>query len=318
MKKIIIILSTLLTTSHAPCIQGEKALIFTYAYNRPDFIEMQYKTFKKFLKDEYDFWVFNDASNESMQHQIEAMCHTYGITCIRIPQEIHNRPYLYRWPGENFNDPAVRNSNVVQYSLDKYGFDHKGILLLLDSDMFLIRDLHLSEYMQNYDLAGVPQWRSLNGTTVTYLWIGLVFLKPDRLPNVRSLNFNCGLIGDIHVDTGGQTHHYLVNNPGISLRTIDHIGVPLLRCSQCKFSSCSHTTQELRKRNCTDSEIKFIQNGGNGALYGNNTFLHYSEGTNWIAASNDYHMKKTALYYDFINELLFSHDKLLSKIMPYY
>ena len=37
-----------------PIMSEEKILIFTYRYNRPDFIEIQHKTFKKFLKDDYN------------------------------------------------------------------------------------------------------------------------------------------------------------------------------------------------------------------------------------------------------------------------
>ena len=37
----------LLLTSSLPT--QAKVLIFTFAYNKPEFIELQYKTFKKFL-----------------------------------------------------------------------------------------------------------------------------------------------------------------------------------------------------------------------------------------------------------------------------
>ena len=40
-----------------------KVLIYTYAYNRPDFIEIQHKTFQKFLKDDYEFVVFDDGDS---------------------------------------------------------------------------------------------------------------------------------------------------------------------------------------------------------------------------------------------------------------
>ena len=55
-------------------IYSEKVLIFTYSYNRPDFIEIQEKTFKKFLKDDYEFVVFNDARYPDMQAKIRNTC----------------------------------------------------------------------------------------------------------------------------------------------------------------------------------------------------------------------------------------------------
>ena len=197
---------------------AEPVLIFTYSYNRPDFIEIQYKTFKKFLKDDYEFIVFNDARESTMEERINAMCRKYGIHCIRIPQSIHNKPYLQRWPGESFNAPAVRNSNVVMYSLDQVGFVHKGIVALLDSDMFLIKDFSIKEeYMKNYNLAGLEQQRG----TISYLWIGLAFLDMNTMPNHRSINFNCGRVGNTPVDAGGQTYNYLHDNPDVKIKLFD-------------------------------------------------------------------------------------------------
>jgi hypothetical protein len=85
-----------------------KILLFTYSYNRPDFIKIQCKTFKKFLEDDYEFVVFNDARDQNMEQKINQTCTRYGIRCIRIPQEIHDRPYLQRWPGEDYNYPIKK------------------------------------------------------------------------------------------------------------------------------------------------------------------------------------------------------------------
>ena len=49
-----------------------KVLLITHAYNQPEFIKWQDAALKKFLKDEYEYVVFNDASNLAMQQRIEA------------------------------------------------------------------------------------------------------------------------------------------------------------------------------------------------------------------------------------------------------
>ena len=51
-----------------------KILIITSAYNRPEFVEVQARTFTKFLRDEYEFVVFNDANSSAVYSQIEQMC----------------------------------------------------------------------------------------------------------------------------------------------------------------------------------------------------------------------------------------------------
>ena len=51
-----------------------KVLVITHSYNRPDFIEIQHKTLKKSLKDEYEFVVFNDAKYANTRVAIEKTC----------------------------------------------------------------------------------------------------------------------------------------------------------------------------------------------------------------------------------------------------
>ena len=37
--------------------------IYTYSHNRPDFIEPQYNSIKKHIKDDFEFIVFNNERN---------------------------------------------------------------------------------------------------------------------------------------------------------------------------------------------------------------------------------------------------------------
>ena len=129
-----------------------KVIIFTYAYNQPEFIELQHKTFQKFLKDDYEFIVFSDAKAEKMHTQIKQVCNKYDLKCIRIPQEIHDRPYLDRPVNvpfvSEFHAPSVRNCNVVQYYFYILCFDHDAILVLIDSDLILITGWPLSSELK--------------------------------------------------------------------------------------------------------------------------------------------------------------------------
>ena len=43
-------------------------------YNRPDFINIQQATFKKFLKDDYEYVVFNDATDQNLAQQYSDPC----------------------------------------------------------------------------------------------------------------------------------------------------------------------------------------------------------------------------------------------------
>lgn len=184
----------------------EKILIISHHYAQPFFIELQARTFKKFLQDDYEFVVFNDAKTQDLENEINELCAKYDIRCIRINPEVHQRPYLSREPGEDYNHACVRCANVVQYSLDILGFDFPGLVVIIDSDMFPIQPISFSKFMQDCDLAGVSQSRTAD---VQYIWNGLVMFNMTTLPNRQSINFNCGRVEGVSVDAGGYTHYYL-------------------------------------------------------------------------------------------------------------
>lgn len=268
-----------------------KILLFTYSYNRPDFIEIQHKTFKKFLKDEYEFVVFNDARDPHLYRQIKTTCKKLGITCIKIPQEIHDQPYLHRGPGENYHAPATRNSNVVMYSLHNYGFKHDDIVTLFDSDMFLIQDFSIREFMKDYDIAGLPQPRG----HVQYLWIGLAFLDMRTMPNKTTIDFNCGKIDGIPVDAGEMTYHYLKNNPSLRVKLFSAFGTDHL----------PQDSSGLQQYNNDPFLAKWLNKiPRNMELHAENNFLHHYAGSNWCDASADYLTKKAATLNNFIDQLI--------------
>jgi hypothetical protein len=287
---------------------GEKVLIFTYNYNRPDFIEIQDRTFKKFLKDDYEFVVFNDASNQEMCDKINQTCDQLNIRCMRIPQEIHDWPYLKRWDHEtSWQHPSIRNSNVVQYSLNTLGFQHPGIVVLLDSDIFLIKDFSIRQFLEGFDVAAIPQIKGQEPNIINYFWIGIVFLNMTTMPNKDTIDFNCGRIEDVFVDAGGQTYHYLTHNPSVRLKNIHHFHSSFFLCDTCRqlnIETCIHNTETLKFYGFNENEIKFLHAGPtNCEFIHNRTFFHYRGGTNWDNRSQEYHQKKTNNLNEFINDL---------------
>lgn len=309
-----------------------KIYLFTYAYNQPDFIEIQYRTFKKFLLDEYEFIVFNDASQEEMANEIKAMCQKYGIRCIPIPQEIHEMPYLDRPPHGNlakYNWPNVRNCNVVQYSLDILGIHHDDIVALFDSDLFLIKEFSIGTFMRKNKIAAAlrpcyDQWWKHDCKEFhpgiepfNFLWIGFVFLNMPLLQDKTAINFNCGFVhGKIKVDSGGYTYYYL-NKKNIFPGKVDRISLDQLLCPLCKNisdveSSCTHNTAVLQKIGLNNKTIQLAQtmplhsneNGRFIEFLLDGTFLHYQAGSNYTGFPIEYHNKKTALVKTFIYDIL--------------
>lgn len=280
-----------------------KVLIFTYSYNRPDFVEIQEKTLKKFFQDEYEFVVFNDARDQSMVSRINETCQQLGLRCIRIPQEIHSRPYLPRLPGENFNHPSVRNCNVVQYSLDVLGFEHDDIVVLLDSDMFLVKTFSVRDFLNKYDIGGVQ----LGNGYVSYLWHALAFLDMRTMPNRHTLSFNCGRIYEKPIDAGGHSYWYLQQNPTVKARYVSQVNPGTLQCEQCikkQAFLCTHNARLLKENGFDENQIAFIQLANNVEFFHNNSFLHYRGGTNWDGKNAEYHRMKTKALNAYLEKIL--------------
>lgn len=208
LRTLLIFLLTLTHVVHA------ELLVMTHTYNQPELIYWQNATFKKFLKDDYQFVVFNDAPDAETSQETRALCDALEIQCIDVPQSIHNHlaPYL---PGSRnpFGDPSAECADTIQYMLDTLGFDHPGIVAVFDSDMFLIREISIEKEMQEYAIGGHPQYRQGSHERITYLLPNLVFLDMRKLPDKRSLNFNVGRIDGVNVDTGGYTYYYLQQHP---------------------------------------------------------------------------------------------------------
>lgn len=159
----------------------EKISTITLAFNRPDFIELQYNSLKKWVKD-FTYTVFDNAPDNSIKDE----CDRLGIEC--VPIKIFSA------------DPSF----CVGVSLDKMWKtlqNRRGGLMYVDSDMFLIGAL---PKLKNYDMAFVPQVRG----DIIYPWTGLMYFDMDTLPHPEELKWHVDYSLK-NTDVGGLNHFYL-------------------------------------------------------------------------------------------------------------
>jgi hypothetical protein len=172
--------------------------IITSVVNNVDFIEIQYYTFKKFIRCDYEFIVFNDAKSFSditnggditLKQKIKEKCEELNITCINIENDNHS---TLRCMSKRHAD--IFNNYIISYQKsnpDKY--------LLIDSDMFLVDFLN-EEFFQ-CSCALVEQTRE----NCVYIWPGLCYMDFTQISNIDLLDWSCcpGL------DTGGMMKDWL-------------------------------------------------------------------------------------------------------------
>ena len=282
------------------CAEEPKVLVMTHCFNKPEFIIWQYETFKRFLKDDYEFVVFNDAKNRQYSEQVQDICHHLQIRCIKVPQSVHRPPYyLPRDPSRG--GASAECAETIQYMYDTIATQHPGIAVIIDSDMFLIREFSFEKLINGFDIGAHPQYRigKNRGMIVKHFLPNLLIFNMPQLPGKYELDFNLGEIDGTMVDTGGCTHYYIQNYP------------------QLKWLETAGTTETLNENNTqlTSEEINQLKACKrlfalmtkmefDYEFYVNYTFLHFRAGSNWNMIDPKKMHAKTKLFVDMFEELL--------------
>jgi hypothetical protein len=279
-----------------------KTLIMTHCYNRPEFIGWQAQSFHKFLKEDYEFIVFNDAPNLQLRNEAAASCRQHNVPCVLVPQSIHQKPYyLAREPG--VGGASAECAETVQYMLNTMGFDYPGIVVVIDSDMFLVRPFSIVDYLQDNQLAAHPQVRYGKHGAIHYFLPNLMFFNMNTLPDKKTLSFNLGKIDGEMVDTGGHTYYYLKNHPylkweGTTLqpRALNekqtHLEASILKHIQ-SYPKLHYLVTKL------PHDMEF---------YIDYAFLHFKAGSNWNQIDNEKMKEKTRAAYEVMEELILTNN----------
>lgn len=181
--------------------------IVTAVVNNPIFIEIQYYTFRRYIRGNYEFIVFNDAKsfpdftnggNIYLKQEIERTCKKLGIKCINIPND-HHASKTNRLAKE----PSFRTAEAMNFILE-YQKRNADYYLLVDSDMFLIDFLDIDYYKQ-FDSAIILQKRvGLDKKPIHYIWNGFYYFNIPKL-NTTLMNWHCTFT----TDTGGMMCNWL-------------------------------------------------------------------------------------------------------------
>lgn len=293
-----------------------KTTLFLATYfNNPHFIELQSKSFQKFIQDDYDFAVIDDAaphtvsilSGNQASAEIRSECEKYNVRHIPVPQTVHSFVengglVPHDAPDINLDHPTERHQAVLRWILDNYknlGFDQYQYLVLLDADMFFKKSIKMSEYMEDYDIMGAAREQTINigaldpdrkscvseevkaldGQKFTFFTMCLLFINMQTVKNLGTMdNRSYRII----TDTGGRTKQFISENP------------------QYKYNF-------LKDWNSAEYRTDFFSKEGPRALDGsenNPEIIHYRGGSNWDYQSRDYYLVKlNRLFKKFIPEL---------------
>lgn len=245
--------------------------IFTSVVNRPDFVILQDKLFQRFLKDSYKFHIVDDSIDDTISEQFKTICLKSGF-------------FYYKKPPRDIPmNPAQACADTVQWTYnDIIKINHQNdIVFFCDSDLFLIDDFSISEYMEDSIIAGLPQYRG----SITYMWNGIMFFNMPKI-NDYDIDFSDGVVNGELTDVGGNTYYYFKRN---------------------NFWMKETDVQYPTHFNDIDLQNEEVTRGYNFELHLDGKFLHYRAATNWHTnwrGSDDPLINKTKVFNQIIESIL--------------
>ena len=235
--------------------------VFTANDCSPEFVELQYRSFEKYLHEPFEFFVFNcDPSitkTPEKSAQVNEICRSLGIPTINIPRDSDiERYWLTLAPGHQlFNSDGrfVRGiggdtfNYMLQWAWQRYFPLQQEEICFCHSDVFLIEPIRLSDYLVDHSLCAPLSHKDTGqaprrdgqqiGTgaqgehdlttphsSITYLWEAFMLADLAKLPDIHTLEWWPNVVEGVWTDTGGRTHYWLKAHPEVKLLEIGQSG----------------------------------------------------------------------------------------------
>jgi hypothetical protein len=251
--------------------------------NNPTFIELLYKSIKKFFKSEkeYEIIIFNDAKtwqditnfgDITIKQQIIDMCKKLNVPCIDIPNSHHISQH----------SPSERHADSVNF-ITEFMLTYPDTYFMLDSDMFFVDYFDIKEF-EKYYFCYINQSRNVNNEIINYPWPNFFYLNINEIPNKQLIDWSL----DIGTDAGGKCALWLSNLDKEKVLEIKHIW-------SCHWDekdipeSINKNIQLFLDNDVRNKDGKYF-----AELY-HKKILHYRAASNWMNESFQLHNYMTKL-----------------------
>lgn len=256
-----------------------KISIFSFAINDKFPIDIMHRQFSKYMKEDFEFILFNDAFDPQMEKNINEITSYNKINCIRVPQNIHK-----------VNNPSMGYATTLNWAIHNYAVSNNcEIVALMHSDVFPICNVSISDIIGNNIVASTTEFRIIDGKGVNYLYPALTIVNMTLLKNVQELDF--GL--DTGLDTGGKTKEFIKNNPQ---------SVKFMANHQTSYFIGTLTEQDPMIKYYRD-DLNICRSHGLSAGWIADGFYHYMAGSQWNAGEKtqfaEGHQKRMKLFLEY-------------------
>ena len=253
--------------------------IITVCYNTPDFIEYQYRLFKKNLINDFEYILYDNTGThiDTIKYQPEVIriCAKLGIKRHIIEKKIYSVSTngSIHYPDW---DVSTRAGISITYSIQEcIKNENPTKILLVDTDMFLINKLDLSIY-DNSDIVGKAGVGTDNENVISYFTNQLFLFDVDKIEKKEMIDFMPNTIEGINVDCGGNLYFLFKKQPELKIRAFKNC---LLSDIQNKYFTpelIDFLDRDLNIVNKTHQQVNYFME-----IY-DYAFLHFRAGTNWI------------------------------------
>jgi hypothetical protein len=300
--------------------------IYTVCYNTPEFILYQYKLFKKYINNNFEYIVFNNTqtdlrlsnTNTTNNNILVNICEINKITYIDIPPNI-----LVGCNQDASTRCGIAIDFATQYMLKTYinsDINTEPLFFLIDADAFLITEFDIKEFMYNCKLSGRYQYRiNTSNQKNNYITNQLVIYKPKSFTDsqLQCLSFKPGIFNNNLCDCGGSINYILstidnkefknwknflfsdmgnrIQSSGGNVSTLEHYNMDYIKYLIHDINNYIKSDTLLLKNQFPFCEI--LVHDKNYQLQ----FLHLRAGTNWINYDIN---KRKQLLYNLLNKLL--------------
>lgn len=192
--------------------------IYSVAYNRADFISLQYASVLKYIQPfnlEYNiqFWLMINTKDSLMRDQLVAECKRLKVQYIVVPIK----------EGELYNGGLTAYNYIRDYFFKKASKSDYSIVM--DSDMFFYNKIDFEILLTGNDVAAIYHQRQKKILGFTkynfeYLWVGFMVFSHKNF-DWSSIRFD----PIEHIcDVGGMTWYFLKEKQkaGLKVKWLNH------------------------------------------------------------------------------------------------
>ena len=238
-------------------------IIYAFYPNRPEFMPVQARCFRRFLRDDYELRIVNSATSESERADIAATAADLSLPTLSVAAPDRSLP------------PSHAHSQLIHGVLRSEPTPPPGsIISLIDSDMFLLGEFSFQDFLDGYALAGRKDRRG----NVRYLvGSGILAINTALVPSVTDLDFTPTCIDGVQTDTGGGLQRYLKHHPTAKIRG---------------FAYSGKVNARNGNRACLPEAFRDHYDDSFAIEIWEHAFLHYLSGSNWDKRGGGFHERK--------------------------